>query len=132
MIEDYTEKQKIRDKADRDSLTGLYNRNSSKEKIEILRKTFEKKPGIVHAYVILDIDNFKVLNDTLGHQIGDQALQDIRITASVGVALISDADIEIHEMYRRADEALYQVKREKKNSFKIYEEEENGQSDKLR
>lgn len=50
----------------------------------------------------------------------------------MGVALISDADIEIHEMYRRADEALYQVKREKKNSFKIYEEEENGQSDKLR
>ena len=39
---------------------------------------------------------------------------------------------KIHEMYRRADEALYQVKREKKNSFKIYEEEENGQSDKLR
>lgn len=32
----------------------------------------------------------------------------------MGVALISDADIEIHEMYRRADEALYQVKREKK------------------
>ena len=31
----------------------------------------------------------------------------------MGVALISDADIEIHEMYRRADEALYQVKREK-------------------
>lgn len=179
MLEDYTEKQKIRDKADRDPLTGLYNRNSSRERIEILRKTFEQGEGIVHAYVILDIDNFKVLNDTLGHQTGDKALQDIadimlrhfrsydvvgrlggdefivfmknipreavsrnissllkkldrtyekggksvEITASAGIALISDADVEFHEMYRRADEALYQVKKDRKNGFEIYEEE---------
>lgn len=179
IMEDYTENQKIRDKAGRDPLTGLYNRDSSREKIEILRKTFEQKPGIVHAYIILDIDNFKSLNDILGHQSGDRALQDIaeimlqhfrsydvvgrlggdefivflkniprevvrcnissllkklnrvyekdgksvEITASAGIALISDADIEFHEMYRRADEALYQVKKEGKNGFKIYEKE---------
>lgn len=179
MIEDYTENQKIRDKAEKDPLTGLYNRNSSREKIEILRKTFEQGEGIVHAYVILDIDNFKVLNDTLGHQMGDKALQDIadillrhfrsydvigrlggdefiiflqniprevvsrnissllkkldrtyekdgksvQITASAGIALISDGNIEFQEMYRRADEALYQIKKERKNGFRIYEEE---------
>lgn len=177
LIEDYTEKQEIRDKADRDPLTKLYNRNSSKERIEALQKNSELKPGVVHAYVILDIDNFKVLNDTLGHQIGDQALQDIaeilqrhfrsydvigrlggdefmvfmksipqeavcrnissllkkldktyekdgqsvQITASVGIALISDPETEIQEMYNRADQALYEAKKEGKNGFKIYE-----------
>lgn len=179
MMEDYTEKQKIREKADKDPLTGLYNRNSSRERIEALRKTFGEGPDMVHAYVILDIDNFKVLNDTLGHQTGDKALQDIaeillrhfrsydivgrlggdefivflknipreavsrnissllkkldrtyekdgktvQITASAGITLVSDTNIEFHEMYRRADEALYQVKKERKNGFKIYEEE---------
>lgn len=178
LLEDYTEKQKIREKADKDPLTGLYNRNSSRERIEILRKTFEEGLDIVHAYVILDIDNFKALNDTLGHQTGDKALQDIaeillrhfrsydvvgrlggdefivfmknipreavsrnissllkkldrtyekdgksvQITASAGITLISDTNIEFQEMYRRADEALYQVKKERKNGFKIYEE----------
>ncbi len=177
MIEDYTEKQKIKDKADRDPLTKLYNRNSSREKIKDLQKNSELSQGIVHAYVILDIDNFKVLNDTLGHQIGDRALQDIaeilqrhfrsydvigrlggdefmvfmksipketvsrnissllkklnrtyekdsqsvQITASVGIALISDSKTEIQEMYRMADQALYEAKKEGKNGFKIYE-----------
>ena len=177
MIEDYTEKQKIKDKADRDPLTKLYNRNSSREKIKDLQKNSELSQGIVHAYVILDIDNFKVLNDTLGHQIGDRALQDIaeilqrhfrsydvigrlggdefmvfmksipketvsrnissllkklnrtyekdsqsvQITASVGIALISDSKTEIQEMYRMADQARYEAKKEGKNGFKIYE-----------
>lgn len=178
MIEDYTERQIIRENAEKDPLTKLYNRNSSREKIEAFQKNSQLSPGVVHAYVILDIDNFKVLNDTLGHQIGDQALQDVaeillrhfrsydivgrlggdefivflknipqeavcrnissllrklsrtyekggksvQITASAGIALISNPQTEFSEMYRMADEALYQVKKERKNGFRIYEE----------
>lgn len=177
-IEDYTERQIIRENAEKDPLTKLYNRNSSREKIEAFQKNSQLSPGVVHAYVILDIDNFKVLNDTLGHQIGDQALQDVaeillrhfrsydivgrlggdefivflknipqeavcrnissllrklsrtyekggksvQITVSAGIALISNPQTEFSEMYRMADEALYQVKKERKNGFRIYEE----------
>lgn len=176
VMEDNTEKQKLRDKADKDALTGLYNRNSALEKIDHCIKDSQLQPGEVHAYMIMDLDNFKTLNDTLGHQMGDKALQDVaeiltrhfrsydvicrlggdeflvfmknipedvvernvdsllrklaltyeeggknvQITASAGIVLISDTDVDLSKMYREADEVLYQIKHETKNGFKIF------------
>lgn len=77
VIEDATETQQLREKADRDSLTGLFNRSRAIEKINELLKDFTVKEKAVHACMILDLDNFKQLNDTLGHQKGDEALQDV-------------------------------------------------------
>lgn len=77
VIEDATETQHLREKADRDSLTGLYNRSYAVEKINGMLQEFSPAPECVHACVLMDLDNFKKLNDTLGHQKGDQALQDV-------------------------------------------------------
>ena len=51
-----------------DPLTGLYNRNGYEKSIGLM----EKKPYI---FAIFDIDNFKSVNDSLGHQGGDNALK---------------------------------------------------------
>ncbi len=64
----------LKKEAGRDYLTGLFNRRSGTKKINRLLE--EKKDGI-HAFVILDLDNFKALNDHLGHQMGDRALKDV-------------------------------------------------------
>lgn len=71
----------LSERADRDFLTSLYNRGGGTEQINLFLENtaslIDKNSGIVHAFVILDLDNFKMLNDTLGHQTGDRAIQDI-------------------------------------------------------
>ena len=63
------EQQRLLDHAQKDPLTGLYNRKRFAKKY----KQIEVKDSI--AYAVLDIDNFKSLNDTLGHAGGDEALK---------------------------------------------------------
>lgn len=58
-----------------DTLTGLPNRRSYEERLdEALRRT--KRTGDGLALMFLDIDNFKQINDTLGHAGGDAVLQE--------------------------------------------------------
>ncbi|TCL41586.1 sensor domain-containing diguanylate cyclase [Harryflintia acetispora] len=57
-----------------DPLTGIYNRRALISHLSpLLRRDGEGQ----HAFVILDIDHFKELNDTQGHQAGDQALIEV-------------------------------------------------------
>ena len=58
----------------RDVLTDLYNRRFLNEKLEeeAQRATRQNYPLFI---IILDLDNFKELNDTSGHQAGDKVLQ---------------------------------------------------------
>lgn len=54
-----------------DPLTGLYNKAVTEEKIcEILGN----EPTEPYAFFILDIDNFKRVNDTMGHSVGDYVI----------------------------------------------------------
>jgi diguanylate cyclase (GGDEF)-like protein len=59
-----------------DPLTGIANRRGGEKHItnEISRAKREKRPL---SCVLLDIDRFKAVNDTYGHQAGDQLLRDV-------------------------------------------------------
>ena len=57
-----------------DSLTGLYNREYTEQLISQYLKEYEEQQGI---YVIVDIDEFKFINDTFGHITGDEVLRKI-------------------------------------------------------
>lgn len=59
-----------------DSLTGLYNRYKFKQLFNSSLKTMIQRRGIM-SLLILDIDHFKSVNDTYGHNIGDQVLKSI-------------------------------------------------------
>ena len=60
-------------KSKRDLLTGLYNKRSFEE--EAKAAIANKTPTDVSVLMILDFDNFKYVNDTYGHQIGDEVLK---------------------------------------------------------
>jgi diguanylate cyclase (GGDEF)-like protein/PAS domain S-box-containing protein len=68
--------EELREQAIRDSLTGLYNRRYMQDvfKQEFSRARRENYPVSV---IMLDMDELKVLNDTLGHHVGDRALQSL-------------------------------------------------------
>lgn len=68
--------RELQERVKQDSLTGLYNRATIEN---IVREQLEsiKNDGSVAALMMIDIDDFKNINDTLGHHVGDCVLQDI-------------------------------------------------------
>ena len=60
--------------ADTDWLTGLHNRRSF-ESIADLEIERQKRYGGIFSLAVIDLDGFKKLNDSRGHQAGDEALQ---------------------------------------------------------
>ena len=61
----------LRQAAERDELTGLLNRACTMKQIQ---QIITDQPDAVHALFALDLDRFKALNDTMGHQAGDAFL----------------------------------------------------------
>jgi diguanylate cyclase (GGDEF)-like protein len=66
--------RKLRANAELDALTGLANRSTLLERVEELRSA-KSKPGF--ALLFIDLDDFKKVNDSLGHEAGDQLLVQI-------------------------------------------------------
>ncbi len=151
----------------KDYLTGLYNRLYGNAKLAEYTENF-KSQGVKFSIIMLDIDNFKYINDTHGHDCGDEVLKSIakimvsstrhsdvvtrwggeefliilpnakiesavyvsekirksiesykmdtvgKITASLGVAEIQEGE-SFENTIIRADEFLYQAKRNGKN-----------------
>lgn len=62
----------LREDASRDRFTGLYNKMTTEALI-----SQKLSGGGSHAMVIIDIDNFKSVNDVLGHSWGDSVIKDI-------------------------------------------------------
>lgn len=179
---DVTEEEEARramsQRADHDTMTGLLRRGSGEAKIREYLAQNHEKSGIL---VVLDMDDLKGVNDTLGHEQGDRAIRSIADTlashfrkddlvirlggdefmaflpgagqsrdavsrsmaallrklsalpvgendertihCSAGCAVALPGTDTFESLYRRADLALYHVKRNGKNSFAFFEGE---------
>ncbi|ODC03298.1 hypothetical protein BFW38_06795 [Terasakiispira papahanaumokuakeensis] len=67
---------KLKHLAETDALTELYNRRAFVQVADQLARQF---PSSHWSMLLIDIDHFKHVNDTYGHQVGDQALQSLAL-----------------------------------------------------
>ncbi|MEG0797885.1 MAG: diguanylate cyclase [Acidaminococcaceae bacterium] len=168
----------LANKVQADPMTGLYNKIAiATLSNEMLKNTTH----VQHALILLDIDNFKGINDTLGHAFGDLVLIEIStklknsfrdndlvgrlggdefvifmknvagvnsvlkkvtelsaafrqtysgekgaytISCSMGVVMVKDPHENFAALCRKADAALYQAKRNGKDQFVLYQEDQ--------
>ena len=166
-----------------DNVTELHNRHYFKEKLEVAVSEVVRCGGAC-AVLFIDLDDFKIVNDTLGHEAGDALLRQVaaclratlrsndiicriggdefavildhsvkedqaarvasnlvdalskpfnidgrqvRIGASVGVALCPDHATDTVTLLRNADTAMYHAKGSGKNNYRVFVPEmENG------
>lgn len=61
----------------KDSMTGLYNKRTTEELIASTLETALEGKTQSHGFLIFDIDNFKIVNDTMEHSFGDYVINEI-------------------------------------------------------
>lgn len=80
LVSDITERkqmfERLKSMAEHDGLTGLYNRSYFNDELERLVARV-RRHGQTSALLYIDLDNFKYVNDTLGHAAGDRLLVDV-------------------------------------------------------
>ncbi|MYM27740.1 EAL domain-containing protein [Duganella sp. CY15W] len=79
--------QRAHELSTRDALTNLINRRALIQQLEHAVATADRS-GVGFALLFLDLDKFKPINDTYGHEAGDELLRQVaaRLTAAVRVA----------------------------------------------
>ncbi len=82
IVQDFTERknseERINNLAFYDTLTHLPNRRLLMNRLQQALAS-SSRLGREGALLLIDLDNFKTLNDTLGHQVGDQLLQEVAL-----------------------------------------------------
>ena len=71
---DKKQKSELQQKADTDLLTGLTNKAAT---IRLIKEYMERNPNGTGVLFVIDIDNFKKINDTMGHAFGDEVLKEL-------------------------------------------------------
>ena len=183
-MHDYFQRDKYKLSSELDSLTGISNRSTCKNRIE--RYLSIRELDEYCAMMILDVDDFKQVNDKLGHANGDKVLQEVaavlsdvfrgsdivgrfggdeficfikeiydeqilqrkceeintkirtvldgkfNIGVSMGFCVLYHEEASLEEMFRVADEALYEAKTFGKGTYVIHEfKRKNIADDKL-
>lgn len=155
-----TENQLLEKEAYRDSFTGLYTKSHF---VKIVGRILAENSDKEHALILMDLDNFKQINDTFGHHAGDDVLLSVsrnikrlfrksdiigrfggdefmvlvrgidnrnwledrlntlvhhddnpyNVTMSIGVSFYPKDAKNYDELLEKADDALYQSKRNK-------------------
>jgi diguanylate cyclase (GGDEF)-like protein len=82
-------REKLRNQALRDPLTGLYNRRYMEDTLQRFVRLAERENREI-SLIMIDLDHFKRLNDERGHAFGDQVLRD---TAVVLTRSLRETDI---------------------------------------
>lgn len=169
------EKEQLEIQSRTDGLTGLLNKRTFQEETT---RYLENASAASAGMIFVDLDHFKEVNDTLGHAMGDYAIQktarklqiifanydlvsrfggdeycifvkdipretfeeklvrtvskleevfsdekaQVRVTASVGAIYSLREKIEYDEMFKLADEAVYEAKRQGRNCYVLKEE----------
>lgn len=87
MLSIEVEAQRMKIKSELDGMTGLYNKTTAEYTMDGILKVSENR---LEAMMVIDIDNFKTVNDTSGHQAGDHV---IKIVANLLSGLFRKTDI---------------------------------------
>ncbi len=90
LTEEHELARQLEYQARHDALTGLTNRSAFEGHLEILIEKLPRSDD-THALCYIDLDQFKVVNDTCGHLAGDQLLQ--RISSIILNKIRKDSDI---------------------------------------
>ena len=79
-INDITERkiaeERVRSLVNHDDLTQLFNRRGLQENLKAVHALAQRRGG-VYALLFIDLDHFKFLNDSMGHEAGDMALIEV-------------------------------------------------------
>lgn len=115
------EQERLKGKTEIDEMTNLYNKMTTEK---LVTAALQENKGRRYAMLMLDIDNFKAINDTYGHKMGDHV---ICVIAGVLASYFSEEDIvgriggdefivllqnfsSKNEVYQRAEEILWKVR----------------------
>lgn len=117
-------KKQLEDKADTDLLTGLNNKLATERKI---KEYMAQNPNSQCLMFLLDIDNFKKINDTMGHAFGDEVLRSLGLQigaifrASDIIGRIGGDEFMIFLKAVETKEAIQKEAKKVENFFKSFQ-----------